>query len=54
MEKKQRIVLWPHGWKTEVAALLGVHRNTVYNALRAGTGKTYRRVMACAKNKYGA
>lgn len=43
----------PHGWKKEVASLLKVSRNTVTNALRAGNGKNYERIMKCAKEKYG-
>lgn len=43
----------PHGWKKEVAKLLGVHPNTVKNALIAGSGDTYEKVMKCAKEKYG-
>jgi len=43
----------PHGWKKEVATLLGVHPNTVKNALNDGRGDTYERVMKCAKEKYG-
>lgn len=43
----------PHGWKKEVAKLLGVSRNTVTNALRDGNGETYQRIMKTAKEKYG-
>lgn len=43
----------PHGWKTEVATTLGIHQNTVTNALRDGKGDTYDRIMKCAKEKYG-
>ena len=43
----------PHGWKTEVAMLLGIHVNTVTNALKDGKGDTYERIMKCAKEKYG-
>jgi len=43
----------PHGWKKEVAALLGIHVNTVTNALHDGKGITYDRIMKCAKEKYG-
>jgi len=43
----------PHGWKKEVAALLGVHPNTVKNALNEGQGATYERIMKCAREKYG-
>jgi len=43
----------PHGWKSEVATLLGIHPNTVTNALNAGKGSNYNRIMKCAKEKYG-
>lgn len=43
----------PHGWKKEVAGLLGIHVNTVTNALHDGKGDTYNRIMKCAKEKYG-
>lgn len=43
----------PHGWKNEVAELLGIHRNTVTTALKDGHGDTYDRIMKCAKEKYG-
>ncbi len=43
----------PHGWKKEVAAILGIHVNTVTNALHDGMGDTYKRIMKCAKEKYG-
>ncbi len=43
----------PTGWKKEVAKTLGVHRNTVTNALRAQEGEMFERIMKCACNKYG-
>ena len=43
----------PHGWKTEVAEVLGVHRNTITNALKAGRGETYNRVVKIAIEKWG-
>ena len=43
----------PHGWKKKVARLLGIHENTVTNALKAGNGKNYERIIKCAKEKYG-
>ena len=43
----------PHGWKKEVATTLGIHPNTVKNALISGNGETYERIMKCAKEKYG-
>ena len=43
----------PHGWKKQVAIALGIHKNTVTNALQAGKGDTYERIMTTAKAKYG-
>jgi len=43
----------PHGWKKQVAEALGIHKNTVTNALRDGKGDTYERIMKAAKEKYG-
>lgn len=43
----------PHGWKTEAARALGVHKVTVSRALRAGSGDTYNRIMKVALEKYG-
>lgn len=45
--------LLPHGWKQEVATLLGVHRNTINNNLKEGKGEMYDRIMKCVKEKYG-
>ena len=49
----EKPLLLPHGWKKEVAELLKIHQNTVTNALEAGKGKNYDRIMKCAKEKYG-
>jgi hypothetical protein len=43
----------PHGWKQDVATTLGIHPNTVTNALKEGKGDTYDRIMKCAKERYG-
>ena len=43
----------PHGWKSEVANALKIHKNTVTNALKEGKGVTYERIMKAAKEKYG-
>ena len=43
----------PHGWKSEVAKILGIHINTVTNALKKGYGDTYNRILTTAKNRYG-
>lgn len=52
LEQSMPVVL-PQGWKKEVARSLGVHRNTVRNALNSGKGIMYNRVMKCALAKYG-
>ncbi|MDR2950258.1 MAG: hypothetical protein ACK5KL_02810 [Dysgonomonas sp.] len=43
----------PHGWKKEVANTLGIHINTVTNALKAGKGSTYERIKFVAIKKWG-
>jgi hypothetical protein len=43
----------PHGWKTQVAKTLGIHPNTVKNALQAGKGETYERIKKVAIEKWG-
>lgn len=43
----------PHGWKGEVAKVLGIHRNTVNNAIKAGKGETYNRIKKVAIEKWG-
>lgn len=43
----------PHGWKAEVARTLGIHRNTVKNALNQGRGNTYERIKHTAILKWG-
>lgn len=43
----------PHGWKKEVSVTLGIHVNTVTNALKAGRGKTYERIKQVAIIKWG-
>jgi len=43
----------PHGWKSEVAKILGIHRNTVKNALDAGRGETYEKIKKIAILKWG-
>lgn len=43
----------PHGWKKEVAVTLGIHINTVTNALKAGRGINYERIKCVAINKWG-
>ncbi|NDV68342.1 hypothetical protein [Dysgonomonas sp. 25] len=43
----------PHGWKAEVARTLGVHRNTVKNAIELGKGELYERIKQVAIQKWG-
>lgn len=43
----------PHGWKTEVAKVLGVHTNTVTNALKAGKGRRYEQIRKIVIEKWG-
>lgn len=51
---EREIMILPHGWVKDVAKVLGVHRNTVANAMRAGSGDTYRRVMTVVAQKYNS
>lgn len=43
----------PHGWKKEVAMTLGIHINTVTNALKTGRGETYERIREEAILRWG-
>lgn len=43
----------PHGWKKEIAKVLGVHQNTITNNLRKGSGCFYDRIVKAATEKYG-
>lgn len=43
----------PHGWKKEVATLLGIHVNTVTNALKSGKGYNYEKIKLVAIEKWG-
>jgi hypothetical protein len=43
----------PHGWKTEVAKVLGVHPITVRRSLERGHGLIYDRIVKTAAAKYG-
>lgn len=43
----------PHGWKKEVAMVLGVHPNTISRALHSGKGITYMKIIKTAAAKYG-
>lgn len=43
----------PHGWKKQVAGILGIHINTVTNALKTGKGNTYEKIKHVAIKKWG-
>lgn len=43
----------PHGWKKEVASILGIHPNTVTNALKIGRGETYEKIKHVAITRWG-
>jgi len=43
----------PHGWKKEVATLLGIHVNTVTNSLKRGRGYNYEKIKHIAVQKWG-
>lgn len=43
----------PHGWKKEVSLILGVHVNTITNALKARRGETYEKIKKVAIVKWG-
>ena len=46
------INLLPHGWKTEAAKQLGIHYNTVTNALKAKKGVNYERIINYINDNY--
>lgn len=43
----------PHGWVSEVAEVLGVHRITVSRNVKRGSGAMYDRIVKTAAAKYG-
>ena len=43
----------PHGWKKEVAGVLGICQNSVTNHLKKGKGITYDRIVKAVTEKYG-
>lgn len=43
----------PHGWKKEVAKILGIHPNTVMRNIRKGEGEVYNKIVRAAAAKYG-
>ncbi|MCD8177294.1 MAG: hypothetical protein LUE98_07675 [Tannerellaceae bacterium] len=54
IEKKTRLPeLLPHGWKKEVANILGIHVNTVTKALKARKGQMYEKIKTTAIKKWG-
>lgn len=53
LKKKKLPDFLPHGWIGEVAKAMGIHRNSVYSALKRGKGEAYERVKMVAINKWG-
>jgi len=59
MENKDKIhyelpTILPHGWMKGVAIALGIHRNSVYNAIHRGEDDPlYKKVMHTAAQLYG-
>jgi len=53
MNNKDIPLFLPHGWKTDVAKLLGIHHNTLTNALKSGKGETYEKIKTVVIKKYG-
>ena len=43
----------PHGWKKEVAKVLGIHPNTVMRNIKRGKGEVYDKIVRAAAAKYG-
>ena len=43
----------PHGWKKEVAAILGVNVITIWRNLKRGRGLMYDKIVKTAATKYG-
>jgi len=53
LKKETLPIFLPHGWKKEVANTLGIHPNTVKNALHMQKGVTYDKIVKVAVEKYG-
>ena len=46
--------IMPHGWRVEIANTLGIHRNSVYNAIKRGeSDPLYKKIMHTAAIKFG-
>lgn len=52
LEKKLPDFL-PNGWKKTVATILGVHRNTITNAIKSQRGATYEKIRKVVLDKWG-
>lgn len=53
LEKTELPDFLPHGWKKQVSIALGIHVNTVTNALKSGKGDTYEKIKHVAIIKWG-
>ncbi|MDR2955326.1 MAG: hypothetical protein LBV43_09615 [Prevotella sp.] len=53
MRKAELPDFLPHGWKKEVAMALGIHINTVTNALKVRKGNTYEKIKQAVILKWG-
>ena len=51
--KKELPKFLPHGWKTEVAKRVGVHRASMNRILKNKKGPIYLKVIETAKSLYG-
>ena len=43
----------PYGWKKITAMILGIHPNTVTNALKKGNGTNYKRIKEIVIERWG-
>lgn len=53
LQKQTLPTFLPHGWKKEVAAILGVHHNTITRHIKSGKGAFYAKIVKTATKKYG-
>lgn len=51
--KKRLPDFLPNGWKKEVATTLGIHRNTVTNAIKSKQGDIYEQIKKVAIERWG-